>query len=205
MNKQEQFWKDTYAKEYIARNSEFDLDSGVKAWAQMTRNLEPIGSILECGCNIGRNINILNHLMPGAEKSIIEISPEAFSIVTGKYSFVDALNCPILASDFGGKQFDLVFTSGVLIHIAPENLLENLSKIYAHSKKYILLCEMFSRIPKTVAYKGENDLLFTRDYGRFFLQNFACSVVDYGFLWGHYYDAAGFDDGNFWVFEKTEV
>lgn len=205
MNKQEQFWKDTYAKEYITRNSEFDLDAGIKAWAQMTRNLGPIRSILECGCNIGRNINILNHLMPGAEKSIIEISPEAFSIVTGRYNFADALNCSILASDFGGKQFDLVFTTGVLIHIAPENLLENLSKIYAHSKKYIVFCEMFSRVPRTVPYKGENDLLFTRDYGRFFLENFQCSVVDYGFLWGHYYDAAGFDDGNFWVFEKTEV
>jgi len=202
MNKQEQFWKDKYAKEYITRNSEFDLDSGIKAWAQMTKSLGPVLSILECGCNIGRNINILNHLMPGAEKSIIEISPEAFSVVTGKYNFADSLNSSIVASDFGGKQFDLVFTSGVLIHIAPENLLENLSKIYAHSQRYIILCEMFSRVPKTVTYKGENDLLFTRDYGKFFLENFSCRVLDCGFLWGHYFDAAGFDDLNYWVFEK---
>ena len=205
MNKQEQFWKVTYAKEYIARNSEFDLDSGIKAWAQMTKSLGPVGSILECGCNIGRNINILNHLMPGAEKSIIEINQDAYSIATSRYKFADALNCSIISSDFGGKQFDLVFTTGVLIHIAPENLLENLSKMYAQSKKYILFCEMFSRVPKTVTYRGENDLLFTRDYGRFFLENFPCKVLDYGFLWGHYYDAAGFDDGNFWVFEKTEA
>jgi pseudaminic acid biosynthesis-associated methylase len=203
MTKQEKFWKDTYAKEYIARNSEFDLDSGIKAWAEMTKKLEPVASLLECGCNIGRNINILNHLMPGAEKSVIEISPEAYSVVTGRYQLADALNCPIVSSDFGGKQFDLVFTSGVLIHIAPENLLENLQKIYAHSKKYIICCEMFSRVPKTVHYRGENDLLFTRDYGRYILENFACRVVDYGFLWGHYYDAAGFDDANYWVFEKT--
>jgi len=204
MNKQEAFWKDTYAKEYIKRNSEFDLDSGIKAWAQMTKSLGPVGSILECGCNIGRNINILNHLMPGAEKSIIEISPDAFSIVTDRYGLTNALNCSIISSDFGSKQFDLVFTTGVLIHIAPEHLLENLSKIYAYSKKYILFCEMFSRVPKTVTYKEENDLLFTRDYGRFFLENFPCKVLDYGFLWGHYYDAAGFDDGTFWVFEKSE-
>ena len=202
MTKQEQFWKETYAKEYIARNSEFELDSGIKAWAQMTKSLGPVRSILECGCNIGRNINILNHLMPGAEKSVIEISPEAYSIATGKYRFADALNCPIASSDFGGKRFDLVFTSGVLIHIAPENLLENMQKIYAHSQKYILFCEMFSRVPKTVHYKGEDDLLFTRDYGRFFLENFKCRVLDCGFLWGYYYDAAGFDDGTYWVFEK---
>ncbi len=169
----------------------------------MARNLGPLESILECGCNIGRNINILNHLMPRAEKSIVAISPEAFSIVTGRYNFFDALNCSILASNFGGKQFDLVFTTGVLIHISPENILENMVKIYTHSKKYIVLCEMFSRVPRTVIYRGENDLLFTRDFGGFLLDNFRCKVLDYGFLWGRYYDTAGFDDGHYWVFEKT--
>jgi hypothetical protein len=61
---------------------------------------------------------------------------------------------------------------------------------------------MFSRVPKTVTYKGENDLLFTRDYGKLFLENFSCRVLDCGFLWGHYFDTAGFDDLNYWVFEK---
>lgn len=201
--KQEVFWRDIYAEEYISRNNNFDLNSGIKAWAQMTKNLEGVTSVLECGCNIGRNINILDHLMPEAEKTIVEISPAAFNIVTSRYKLVDPQNCSIQSSDFKGKQFDLVFTTGVLIHIAPENLLDNLSKIYTLSRRYILFCEMFSRTPKTVRYKDEDDLLFTRDYGRFFLENFPARVVDYGFLWGHYYDRAGFDDGNYWVFEKS--
>ncbi|MCZ2207715.1 hypothetical protein [Cylindrospermopsis raciborskii] len=33
-------------------------------------------------------------------------------------------------------------------------------------------------------------------------EGFEARVVDYGFLWGHYFDSAGFDDGNFWVLEK---
>jgi pseudaminic acid biosynthesis-associated methylase len=201
-SKQEIFWRDIYAEEYIIRNNNFDLDLGIKAWAQMTRKLVLVKSILECGCNIGRNINFLNYLMPEADKSIVEISPVAFKLVSEKYSLVDALNCSIRSSDFNGKQFDLVFTSGVLIHIPPEDLLENLSKIYSLSKKYILFCEMFSRTPRTVRYKGEDDLLFTRDYGRFFLDNFKGKVIDYGFLWGHFFDDAGFDDGHYWVFEK---
>ncbi len=200
--KQEIFWRDTYAEEYITRNNHFDLDLGIKAWAQMTRRLESVKSILECGCNIGRNINFLNHLMPNTDKSIVEISPVAFRIVSEKYSLVDALNCSIKDCDFNGKQFDLVFTTGVLIHISPEDLLENLTKLYSLSKKYILFSEMFSRTPRTVRYKGEDDLLFTRDYGKFMLENFKVKVVDYGFLWGHVFDAAGFDDGNYWVFEK---
>jgi pseudaminic acid biosynthesis-associated methylase len=201
--KQERFWRDIYAKEYIKRNNSFDLDSGIKAWSEMVKNLEPISSILECGCNIGRNIAVLNHLFPSAQKSIIEISPDAFELVTSTYNFSNPLNCAISEADFQGDQFDLVFTAGVLIHISPENLLLNLRKIYSFSKKYVIFCEMFSRTPKTVTYRGEDDLLFTRDYGRFFLENFAVRVVDYGFLWGHYYDSAGFDDAHFWVFEKT--
>ena len=27
-------------------------------------------------------------------------------------------------------------------------------------------------------------------------------LVDYGFFWGHIYDAAGFDDITWWLFEK---
>lgn len=202
MNKQELFWQDTYAQEYIARNSTFDLASGIKAWAEMTKRMEPIKSILECGSNIGRNINSLNHLMPDATKSIIEISPAAFKVVTDAYCLEEAYNCSIVDADFGSKQFDLVFTTGVLIHIAPNALLKNLTKVYGLSRKYILFCEMFSRLPKSMPYRGENDLLFTRDYGRYFLEHFECHVVDYGFLWGHYYDDAGFDDGHYWVFEK---
>ena len=80
--------KDAYAKEYIARNSDFDLDSGIKAKAQMARSIGPIGKILECGCNIGRNINILNHLIPRTEKSIAQENSEAFSKVNGSYIFL---------------------------------------------------------------------------------------------------------------------
>ena len=203
MNKQEEFWHHEYATEYIKRNSEFDLDSGIKAWATMLKNLEPIESLLECGCNIGRNINFLNHLLPTVKKSIIELSPEPYKIVTSRYKFEHTSNTSILDADLPKESFDLVYTTGVLIHIHPDNLLENMKKIYSLSKRYILFGEIFSRVPGYVEYKGSKDLLFKRDFGRYFLEHFPdVRVLDYGFLWGHYYDPAGFDDCNYWVFEK---
>jgi pseudaminic acid biosynthesis-associated methylase len=202
MNQQEQFWHEEYAKEYMERNSSFNLDLGIKAWATMLRNLEPIDSLLECGCNIGRNINFLNHLLPGVRKSIIEISPEPFKMVTSNNNFEHAVNTSILDAKLPENHFDLVYTTGVLIHIAPENLLANMKKIYSMSKRYILFGEIFSRVPGTITYKGREDLLFKRDFGKYFMENFDCRVVDYGFLWGHIYDDAGFDDCNYWVFEK---
>lgn len=202
MNQQEQFWHSEYAQEYMDRNNAFDLDLGIKAWATMLKNVEKIDSLLECGCNIGRNINFLNNLMPGVKKSIIELSPEPYKFVTSRNKFEHAFNGTILDADLPPNSFDLVYTTGVLIHVAPENLLSNMKKIYNLSKRYILFGEIFSRVPGFIEYKGKNNLLFKRDFGKFFLENFDCRIVDYGFLWGQIYDDAGFDDCNYWVFEK---
>ena len=202
MNKQELFWHSEYADKYIIRNSEFDVAQGVVAWEQMLSGVNNVNSILELGCNIGRNLDSLKTIYPEAELSIVEISPKAFEIVTSKFTFDFAENTSIASANLPLERFDLVFTSGVLIHIAPEDLLGVLERMYDWSSKYILICEMFSRVPRTVHYNGSDDLLFTRDFGRYFLENFKCKVVDYGFLWGHYFDSAGFDDANYWLFEK---
>jgi hypothetical protein len=34
------------------------------------------------------------------------------------------------------------------------------------------------------------------------MENFPLKLLDYGFLWGHLYDSAGFDDITWWLFEK---
>lgn len=202
MNKQEKFWYDEYATEYIKRNSSFNLDLGIKAWATMLKNVEPLETLLECGCNIGRNINFLNNLLPGTRKSIIEISPEPFEYVTSNNKFEHASNTSIMDAELPKNYFDLVFTTGVLIHVAPENLLDHMKRMYELSRRYILMGEIFSRVPGYIPYKGSNELLFKRDFGRYFIENFDCRIVDYGFLWGHIYDEAGFDDSTYWVFEK---
>ncbi len=199
---QQTFWKEKYSKEYIARNSNYQLDNGVKCWAKMLERAEDVGSLLECGSNIGKNIGILNHVLPSASKSIIEISPDAYGIVTSRYQIDQSFNGPIIESSFGNEQFDLVFTMGVLIHIHPDDLLANMQKMFDYSSRYILMGEYFNRTPVMIEYHGENDKLFKRDFGKLFIENFPVNLVDYGFLWGHLYDSAGFDDITYWLFEK---
>ena len=92
---------------------------------------------------------------------------------------------------------------GVLIHIHPKELLSNLNKIYEYSKKYILVGEYFNRTPTSIIYQGQKDLLFKRDFGKVIIENFKLELVDYGFLWGHEYDDAGFDDFTWWLFKKN--
>ena len=201
MNEQQQFWARDYAKGYIDKNSQFDRLLGIEAWNKMLSKSEGIKSILECGCNIGRNIDFLNAALPDASKSIVEISKPAFDQVTKQYKLAHAFNGAIEESDLS-LAFDLVFTIGVLIHIHPDHLLANMRKMFEYSNKYILIGEYFNRTPVMIEYQGQRDRLFKRDFGKLFLENFSVEWVDYGFLWGHVYDKAGFDDITWWLFRK---
>lgn len=201
MNEQQQFWACDYAKGYIDKNCQFDRPLGIQAWNKMLSMSEGITSVLECGCNIGRNIDFLNAALPDASKSIIEISKPAFDHVTKQYKLAHTFNGAIEESDLAST-FDLVFTIGVLIHIHPDHLLANMRKMFDYSNKYILIGEYFNRTPVMIEYQGQRDRLFKRDFGKLFLENFSVEWVDYGFLWGHVYDKAGFDDITWWLFRK---
>jgi pseudaminic acid biosynthesis-associated methylase len=202
MNEQQNFWANDYAEDYIKKNSEFDRFLGEEAWRKMLSKADGIESVLECGCNIGRNINFLNEVLLTATKSVIEISKPAFEFVTQQYELDQVFNGSIVDANFE-KTFDLVFTMGVLIHIHPDNLLTNMRKIYESSNKYILMGEYFNRTPVMLKYQGQEDKLFKRDFGKLFIENFPATIVDYGFLWGHIYDPAGFDDLTWWLFKKN--
>lgn len=202
MNEQQNFWANQYALEYINKNSLFDREMGEGGWKKMLAKATEIRSVLECGCNIGRNIGFLNSILPDAKKSVIEISKPAFDFVTNQYAIESSFNGAILDSNLS-PGFDLVFTVGVLIHIHPDDLLANMQRMYDYSGKYVLMGEYFNRLPVMIEYQGESDKLFKRDFGKLFLENFNVSLVDYGFLWGHIYDEAGFDDITWWLFQKN--
>ena len=112
------------------------------------------------------------------------------------------MNGPILEYDFAPASFDLTLATGVLIHINPDDLHATMAKMHDYSKRYILMGEYFNRTPTMIEYQGQQDKLFKRDFGKMFLENFPVKLVDYGFLWGHIYDEAGFDDITWWLFEK---
>lgn len=202
-SEQEKFWATTYADDYIKKNSQFDHKLGSEAWEKMLKETQGgVSNYLECGCNIGRNIEQIKLVLPDAKPSIIEISEPAFKFVTARYDFEHAYNGPILDSEFEEESFDLVFTMGVLIHINPDQLLDHMAKMFGYSRKYILMGEYFNRTPMSIEYQGEKEKLFKRDFGKLFIENFKVKLLDYGFLWGHIYDSAGFDDVTWWLFEK---
>jgi hypothetical protein len=167
-----------------------------------TKKTKNLKSILECGSNIGKNVEILKKINKNLKISIIEVSPIVFNIIINKFSLEKKFNGLITENNFKKNSFNLVFTMGVLIHVKPDHLLDNMKKIFSMLKKYILIGEYFNRTPVSIKYRNKQDLLFKNDFGKIFLENFKVKLLDYGFLWGKIYDTAGFDDVTWWLFEK---
>jgi pseudaminic acid biosynthesis-associated methylase len=203
-NEQESFWGEKYSKDYIKKNNNFNEKLLIEGWNKMLKSIDSPKTILEFGPNVGRNIEALNQIFPQADKTAVEISVDACAILNKKFVNLNVINASILDSELSTNYSDLTFTVGVLIHIHPKNLLENLKKIISSSKRYILISEYFNRTPVSLSYHGENDMLFKRDFGKYILENFGSelTLLDYGFLWGHIYDDGGFDDITWWMFEK---
>ena len=202
MSEQSNYWSSNH--DYIERNSKFNHELGVKAWTQILDNrLDHINSVIDCGANIGRNISFLkdSRLVPNAEFYALDINQDALKKLNSVFPDVQTQNVNLL--DFSvEKTFDLVFTSGVLIHVDPKNLHSVFGNLMKVTKKYLLMIEYFNRTLIEIPYHGKERLLWKMDFGKEFIQFSGWNVVDYGFLWGHEYDACGFDDCNYWIFER---
>jgi len=200
---QEDFWKNKITESYVEDNSAFDERLGFVAWERILAKVDKfeISSYLDCGSNIGRNIAFLKEVLPNTEANIIELAKEPYSKCLADFQIEKSFLGPIKDAKFD-KKFDLVFTNGVLIHVNPDDLLESMGRMFEMSSRYILIGEYFNRTPVMIEYRGENDKLFKRDFGKLFIEIFDCNLIDYGFLWGHEFDAAGFDDITYWLFEK---
>ena len=140
-NLQEDFWKSRINLNYAQDNAEFERDLGIEAWNRMlfqVISLE-INSYLDCGSNMGRNIVFLQEILPLASSNIIEIALEPFDVCKQRYKIDDSFLGSIKNAKFE-ESFDLVFTSGVLIHINPDDLIETMANMFRLSSRYILIC-----------------------------------------------------------------
>ena len=186
----------------MKKNSTWNLAHGVRGWEKMLNKTQDVKTILECGCNIGRNLYYLEKIDSNFEFSVIDVNKDALDHVKETYTIKHDYHGRIEDSDIQSNDFDLVFTCGVLIHIHPDELLNNLKKVYSYSSKYILIAEYFNRTPVMIPYQGRDDLLFKRDFGDLFQTNFDVKLLDYGFLWSKDYEEE-WDDITWWLFEKN--
>ena len=119
--------------------------------------------ILEVGSNVGNQLLCLQRMGFGALYGI-ELQSYAVEISKSKSKNINIIQGEASDIPFKDGYFDMVFTSGVLIHIAPKNLQDVLGEIHRCTKKYIFGFEYYSDETKEIAYRGNSDLLWKADF-----------------------------------------
>ena len=181
---QEAFWAGQFGNDYIARNQSEQLLAGNLAFfAKVLARTEGVASILEMGANIGMNLRALSPLMPSAQLHAIEINPQAAEVLRG-LPFVDSIYEGSILNYVVEQQFDLVFSKGVLIHLAPEMLPEVYDKMVEASSRYVLIAEYYNPSPAEIPYRGHSNKMFKRDFaGELMDRHPNMKLIDYGFLY----------------------
>ena len=199
--KQEELWAGSFGDDYTEKyDTAAMLSSRLGLWKKIVRGGGDISSCLELGAGAGLNLRVLGMLFPKLQMTGVEINQKAAG-VCAKIQRVKVLRTSIY--DYQSEEkFDLTFTAGVLIAIAPERLLEVYDKLYHYSKKYIVLAEYYNPTPVEIVYHGQTGQLFKRDFAGEIMDRFPdVHLVDYGFV---YHRDAHFpaDDVNWFLLEK---
>ena len=181
---QEAFWAGDFGNDYAKRNLDDKqaIASRVGLWAKVLDGLSsPISSVLELGANIGINVDALNILLPNARYSAVEINESAVNILRKKN--IEVFHESILQFS-SERTWDLVFTSGVLIHLNPDALPQVYSLMNKSSSKYVFMSEYYNPIPVEVEYRGNADRMFKRDFAGEFMDAYPeFYLKHYGFVY----------------------
>ena len=181
---QSEKWCGEFGKEYAARNkpsikyveSIYLSNYGLTRRSMNELFLSEVNKdikILEVGCNVGNQLVLLKQ-MGFTNLYGIEISDNALEIAKGReeasgihFGAGNALDIP-----FENEFFDMVFTSGVLIHISPRDIKKAVCEVYRCSSRYIWGFEYFAEDYQEIIYRGHKDLLWKADFVRIYAENF---------------------------------
>ncbi len=173
-------WSGDFGREYTDRNTytPAELDElyrrnyGVTRTELNRRFLAEIprdARILEVGCNMGTQLLVLQQM---GFHNLYGIEIQAYALERAKQRVAGAVltQASALAIPYPDRSFDLVFTSGVLIHIARADLSAAMAEIDRCAKHWIWGFEYYAPQTTEVAYRGHQALLWKPDYARLYLE-----------------------------------
>jgi pseudaminic acid biosynthesis-associated methylase len=199
---QESFWAGDFGDKYIARNRDKKLISrNIAKFARILSRTRGIKSVIEYGSNIGLNLIAIHQLLPDAELSAVEINGKAINELK-KLDYLREIHHLSVLDFRPQRQYDFVFTCGLLIHINPEKIEEVYAVLHNSSRRYILVSEYYNPVPVEVIYRGHRRKLFKRDFAGELLDMFSdLRLVDYGFIY-HRDPTFPEDDGTWFLLSK---
>lgn len=204
-NRQLDAWTGAFGREYLDRCGTLDpkeMDSRRAALKTVVDALpEAPASILEVGCNVGKNLIAFAEL---TEAELHAVEPFADAYAKMREYLGDRLasghNQHGFSLPYADNSIDFVFTSGVLIHVAPERLPEIMSEVVRVARRWVWCNEYFAKSPEQLNYRGETGLLWKRDFGRTYMEAHpVLAPRATGFMWSA---TTPFDDTTWWLFDK---
>lgn len=180
--KQISHWAGEEGDTYVERNphSTKEMDDLYVADCGVSRtemNLDFLGtidkdiSILEVGANVGTQLQFLHN--QGFSRVLgIDVNRRAITDAKHLYPAIDVIEGSGFDLPFKDGSFDLVYTSGVLIHISPDDIQSIMSEMYRVSGRYIWGFEYYAPEYTEVTYRGKRDLLWKTDFADLFFARF---------------------------------
>ena len=182
ITEQMQQWSGEFGQEYTRRNSlsAIEMDAFYQKTYGLTRtqmngsflsDIPRNGRILEVGCNIGCQLEILQG-MGFTQLYGIELQSGAVEIAKQRVPKINVIQGSAFDIPFRDGFFDLVFTSGVLIHIAPSDRSQVMAEVYRCTQNYIWGFEYWSPVSTEVIYRGHNQLLWKANFVSLYKEQF---------------------------------
>lgn len=179
---QMQMWSSEFGKEYTERNPHTIevMDEFYKKQFGLTRtelnlmfldNFDRSIKILEVGSNVGSQLHGLQSI--GFENLYgIELQPYAVEVSKQNTKNINLIQGSALDIPFKDSYFDLVFTSGVLIHINPDDLNIVMREIYRCTSEYIWGFEYYADKYTEIPYREHRNLLWKAPFAKLYQDEF---------------------------------
>lgn len=182
LTEQIKIWASEFGKEYTDRNNKKleEVDELYKKNYGISRtelnelflgNMDRSIKILEVGCNVGIQLLFLQRM---GFKNLygIELQSYAVELAKSRTKNINIIQGTAFDIPFRDNFFDLVFTSGVLIHIHPSDIVSAIKEIYRCTNEYIWGFEYYSNEYVEVKYRGKENLLWKANFSRLYLNTF---------------------------------
>lgn len=194
----EEVWSGEFGDDYVDRNANAFEKRG-PFWRELLTEF-PAQRVLEVGCNLGGNLHWIAQTVAPKDVFGVDVNGRALEELRVNAPGVNGVWSVARELPFRDRWFDLVFTTGVLIHQPESTLPLVMSEIVRCSKRFILCGEYHSEEVIEVPYRGLQGALYKRDYGRTYSELFPELLLrKKGFLGPE----EGFDRVTYYVFERT--
>jgi pseudaminic acid biosynthesis-associated methylase len=153
-------WKSQFGREYTDRN-DHEKPERIDAWRRLLGGIKPVRA-LEVGCNVGWNLEYLRRL---GVHELFGVEPQSYAVTRAKARGFEVKQGTAFELPFSDASMDLVFTSGVLIHISPATIGDAIDEMYRVSKRWIVAIEYDHPTETEINYRGHEGALWKRDHG----------------------------------------